>query len=247
MIEMAAVGNLNLGITDFGTTSSSIFINDLNKPSFSSALIDVKVLIDTVLHTSVGDLIFTLTHNAITDTIIYEAGGAGDNFINTNLSDDAETPIASATSPFTGIYKPYQPLSIFAGSDPNGEWVLEIYDGATDNTGTLEAWGLALSYQTTTGNTSNDNVQPTTYKLENNYPNPFNPTTTIKYQIPELSFISLKVFDVLGNEILTLVETEKPVGTYEVEFDATNLSSGIYFYRIQAGSFVETKKMILLR
>ncbi len=161
------------------------------------------------MHTSAGDLIFTLTHNALTDTIVYESGGTGDNFINTVLSDDAETSIASATSPFTGNYKPYQPLSIFAGSDPNGEWILEIYDGATDNTGTLEAWGLALSYQTTTGNTSNDNTQPTTYKLKQNYPNPFNPTTTIKYQIPELSFISLKVFDILGNEILTLVEYRK--------------------------------------
>jgi hypothetical protein len=88
---------------------------------------------------------------------------------------------------------------------------------------------------------------PTEYVLKQNYPNPFNPTTTIIYQIKELSFVTLKVFDVLGKEITTLVNNEKPVGSYEVEFNATSLPSGIYFYRLQAGSFVETRKMILLK
>jgi hypothetical protein len=88
---------------------------------------------------------------------------------------------------------------------------------------------------------------PSTYRLSQNYPNPFNPITTIKYQIPELSFITLKVYDVLGNEIKTLVNKEKPVGSYNIEFDATSLPSGIYFYQLQAGSFVETKKMVLLK
>jgi len=83
--------------------------------------------------------------------------------------------------------------------------------------------------------------------LIQNYPNPFNPATTIKYSIPELSFVILKVYDVLGNEIAILVNEEKPIGNYEVEFDATTLPSGIYFYRLQAGSFVETKKMVLMK
>ena len=85
------------------------------------------------------------------------------------------------------------------------------------------------------------------FSLSNNYPNPFNPTTTINYQIPELSFVTLKVFDVLGSEIATLVNEENPSGRYKAEFDATDLPSGIYFYRLQAGSFVETKKMMLLK
>jgi len=95
------------------------------------------------------------------------------------------------------------------------------------------------------------------FRLEQNYPNPFNPTTTFHYSIPQDSFVSIKVYDVLGNEIAILVNEEKPVGSYEVEFsaiggsasggDAYNLSSGIYFYKLQAGNFVETKKMILLK
>jgi len=88
---------------------------------------------------------------------------------------------------------------------------------------------------------------PLNYFLNQNYPNPFNPSTTIKYQIPELSFVTLKVYDVLGNEIATIVNGEKPAGSYEVEFDASTLPSGIYFYRLQAGSFAETKKMILMK
>ena len=95
---------------------------------------------------------------------------------------------------------------------------------------------------------------PKEYALTQNYPNPFNPLTQINYQIPELSFVTLKVYDVLGNEITTLIDEEKSIGNYEVEFDATSLPSGIYFYRLQAvpigrqaGSFTETKKMILIK
>jgi len=88
---------------------------------------------------------------------------------------------------------------------------------------------------------------PTEFALEQNYPNPFNPTTIIKYQIPELSFVTLKVYDVLGGEVATLVNEEKPVGNYKVEFDATGLPSGVYFYRLKAGSFIETKKMVLMK
>ena len=85
------------------------------------------------------------------------------------------------------------------------------------------------------------------YYLSNNFPNPFNPITTIKYQIPELSLVTIKVYGLLGNELATLINEEKPAGSYEIEFDATVLPSGIYFYRLQAGSFVETKKMNLMK
>lgn len=85
------------------------------------------------------------------------------------------------------------------------------------------------------------------YTLTQNYPNPFNPTSKISYSIPEQSQVTLKIFDVLGNDIKTLVNEEKTAGNYEIDFDASSFSSGIYFYRLQAGSFVETKKMLLLK
>jgi photosystem II stability/assembly factor-like uncharacterized protein len=85
--------------------------------------------------------------------------------------------------------------------------------------------------------------------LYQNYPNPFNPSTTINYLIPEISFVTLKVYDVLGNEVVTLVNEEKTAGEYNVEFriDNLELSSGIYFYQLKAGSFIQSKKMILLK
>jgi len=88
---------------------------------------------------------------------------------------------------------------------------------------------------------------PTKFSLAQNFPNPFNPSTKIKYSVPQRSNVTLKVYDILGNEIATLVNEEKDQGVYTVNFDANNLASGLYLYRIQAGSFIETKKMILLK
>jgi hypothetical protein len=88
---------------------------------------------------------------------------------------------------------------------------------------------------------------PIEFKLLQNYPNPFNPTTTIKIVIPKSSFVSIKVYDLLGREVATLVNEEKPAGNYEAEFDGSDLSSGIYFYHLQADEFSVTKKMILLK
>lgn len=88
---------------------------------------------------------------------------------------------------------------------------------------------------------------PTELNLAQNYPNPLNPVTTIKYSIPQRSNVTLKVYDILGNEVAVLVNEEKERGVYTVNFDASGLASGMYLYRLQAGSFVETKKMILLK
>jgi hypothetical protein len=92
------------------------------------------------------------------------------------------------------------------------------------------------------------------FYLEQNYPNPFNPSTKIKYQIPASqnpskggTFVTLKVYDILGNEIATLVNEEKTAGSYEVDFNASGLASGIYLYKLISPNFSETKKMIFLR
>ena len=90
-------------------------------------------------------------------------------------------------------------------------------------------------------------ILPEHFSLEQNYPNPFNPSTKIKYSIPTSGFVTLKVYDVLGKEIATLVNGEKPAGSYEVEFNAANLSSGIYFYKLQAGDYVQVKKMMPMK
>ena len=88
---------------------------------------------------------------------------------------------------------------------------------------------------------------PSKYDVYQNYPNPFNPSTVIKYEVPQNSFVNINVYDILGNKISTLVNQEKPAGRYELKFDASNLPSGIYFYIIRAGSFSQTKKMMLMK
>jgi len=88
---------------------------------------------------------------------------------------------------------------------------------------------------------------PSQFVLDQNYPNPFNPSTTIRYSIPTSEFVTLMVYDVLGNEVANLVNEEKPAGSYEIKFDASILSSGIYFYSLQAGSYTQTKKLILMK
>jgi uncharacterized protein (TIGR02145 family) len=92
-----------------------------------------------------------------------------------------------------------------------------------------------------------ESTTPNKFILMQNFPNPFNPTTIIQFETTHKTFISLKVFNVLGNEIATLINEEKPVGIHKVEWNAKALPSGIYFYKIQAGNFTETKKMVLMK
>jgi peptidoglycan/xylan/chitin deacetylase (PgdA/CDA1 family) len=95
--------------------------------------------------------------------------------------------------------------------------------------------------------TKNEKELPENFELYQNYPNPFNPTTTIKYSIPELSFVTLKIYDILGNEVATLINEEQSVGYYFVSVYASSMSSGIYFYQLKAGSYTQTKRMIILK
>jgi hypothetical protein len=106
---------------------------------------------------------------------------------------------------------------------------------------------LREAYESSTTNVGTISEMPLNYELRQNYPNPFNPVTTIKYEVPSNGIIALRIFDILGREVATLVNEQKQLGKYDVQWNASNNSSGLYFYRIQAGKFVETKKMILLK
>jgi outer membrane protein assembly factor BamB len=124
--------------------------------------------------------------------------------------------------------------SLFVGGDP--------YDSLTKSNILI----MKLDQKSST-DVGNDNMLSTSYELKQNYPNPFNPSTIIKYSIPQPSKVVIKVFDIIGNEVVTLINEEKPVGNYRVEFNATGLPSGIYFYKLQAGNFVQTKKLVYLK
>lgn len=110
------------------------------------------------------------------------------------------------------------------------------------NTWELSIEGLGLS-----GIDDPDNTIPRTFELSQNYPNPFNPSTSIEYSIPKQSHVTIKVYDLLGREITTLLNEAKPAGNYSVNFDGSGLSSGVYFYRLTTDKFNETKKLLLLK
>lgn len=139
---------------------------------------------------------------------------------------------------------------IFTAPNSTGQQILFANGNSVnlngDNSGDL--WNFAankiINIVQPTG--IDDQFLASSFELLQNYPNPFNPSTKISWQSPVGSWQMLKVYDVLGNEVATLVDEYKPVGNYEVKFDASNLASGIYLYQLKAGNFIETKKMILL-
>ncbi len=187
---------------------------NIPKQNLAPLVESVDISIDEVLHTRTGDLTFTLEHNGVTITLISEAGGNGQDFISTLLSDDAEELIGNGTAPFTGFYKPEQPLSAFQGMDPFGDWTLTITDGYAGNDGILNGLTLQIMTDSPLSNIEVDTqINPSGYNLEQNYPNPFNPSTTISWQSPTSGHQTLKVYDLLGNEVATLVDEFLPTGT----------------------------------
>lgn len=134
------------------------------------------------------------------------------------------------------------------GSIPVGALMDEfrVYRRALDATEVAATWNHLLPY-TVTGVVNTGNSNPNEYALGQNYPNPFNPVTNIKYSIPVAGFTELKVYDMLGREVETIVSSFQQAGSYQATFTGSGLASGVYTYRISSGSFTETLKMILVK
>lgn len=122
---------------------------------------------------------------------------------------------------------------------------LDFYN--VDSTGNFCIKGLFVNDTISTGSQNTGNIIPENYSLSQNYPNPFNPSTTIVFSIPENEFVTLKIYNVLGEEIRTLVSGCRNASNYKITFNASNLSSGMYYYKITTNNFTETKKMILIK
>ncbi|MFZ1518317.1 MAG: T9SS type A sorting domain-containing protein [Ignavibacteriaceae bacterium] len=114
------------------------------------------------------------------------------------------------------------------------------------NPDVLQQLKLLVNYINAT-DIEDENIEVSDYSLYQNYPNPFNPSTKIRYSVSSSQFIQLKIYDVLGKEVALLVNREQSAGTYEVNFDGKHLTSGIYFYSLKAGSFTDTKSMLLIK
>jgi hypothetical protein len=131
-------------------------------------------------------------------------------------------------------------------NDQYGNRVYSIFFVDAQN-GWLTTSGTQICRYTGTTNVDDDINSVNEFKLEQNYPNPFNPSTSIHYTIGSSQFVRLKVYNVLGDEIVTLVDENKSAGSYQVDFNASSLTSGVYFYQLKSGSHLETRKMILMK
>ena len=175
-----------------------------------------------------------------TSVFLARSDDGGDNWREFEISDRNFKPL-----PIGGLGQGYQGDNICITSSND-----QIWPAWMDNrTGIYQIWTVPIEISSV--NVETTNKVPFEFSLKQNYPNPFNPSTKIKYSIPQASSVAIKVFDIIGNEIETLVKEEKPAGEYEVEFSAigggSGLPSGVYFYQLKAGSFIQTKKMVLLK
>ncbi len=189
---------------------------------------------------------------------LFRSTDNGDSWTQVLGSAGADVPslaINSSAYVFAGTFS----AGVFRSTDNGTSWAqinagltnINVLSLAINSAGFIFAGtagdGVFISVQSTTSVREIDGEIPLTYTLEQNYPNPFNPFTTIRFLIPEESFVTIKVFNTLGEEITTLINENIIAGNYEVEFSVTALPSGIYFYRLQAAGFIETKKMVLMK
>jgi hypothetical protein len=135
-----------------------------------------------------------------------------------------------------------------ATSIPAGALVDEfrVYNRRLDSTEIAATWNHTLPH-TATGLSLQNNEMPSGYALEQNFPNPFNPSTTIAYSIPKDGHVEMRIFDVIGRETATLVDRFQQAGKYRASFDASSLPSGVYIYRLMSSGFVATRRMVLVR
>lgn len=225
------------------TIYDTIFISGI-----TDSIVDVDVKIN-ISNRDDQDVDAFLLKESFQSELTTDNGGSNDSYVNTIFDDEAATPITSGTAPYTGRFRPETPLTVFDAKTPNGMWILRYTDDAsTGFNSSLDSWTLEITYGTIVGIQQTITI-PSIYSLGQNYPNPFNPVTKISYGLPRNSFVKVKLFDVTGREITTLVNQQQPAGMYEHDIDANHLSlsSGIYFYQIEAGDFKEVRKMILVK
>ena len=246
------LNNLNLPVNNGqNATSTMTFTPPGDQPvnmTLSENIVSVEVTINEVIHTRTGDLTFTLEHDGVTATIISEVGGNGQDFISSVLNDNASIPISNGQAPFTGYFLPSNPLSVFNGMNAYGDWTLNVVDGFAGNDGVLNSWSLLITLDSPNDIEDEYDLTPNDFMLHQNYPNPFNPSTIISFHLPVSGDVTLKVYDILGREVVTLLNETKNAGSYDVTFNAGGLVTGIYFYQLSVGNeFRQTKKLVLIK
>jgi hypothetical protein len=254
MVQSLAIidSNLFAGVYDYGDDIGGLFLSTNNGKkwsSFNNNLTNENIISLAVIGTNIFAVTFpnnifistdkgskwTAVNNDLTVSNVYGFAVSGENLF---------------TATRNGVF-----LSTNNGinwSDVNNGLVNKAVSSLAINETNLYAgtssgvWRRPLT-EMITGVENKQIILPTSFSLQQNYPNPFNPTTTINYSIPKSGFVTIKVYDILGREVEALVNENRSVGNYSIQFNASKLVSGVYFYRMQAGDFIQTKKLILLK
>ncbi len=249
-----------------GTYGSGIYVSTNNGSNWYQKGSGLKGLPDSMivaLDVNTNGNVFAGTYGSN----VYCSTDQGETWVpkgldNTYVSDFAHTSDGTmyAAAQYSGSVPDFSGQGIQKTTYNGNHW-------SGQNTGMLTTWTMALVissrgymfvgcfddssiYRTSGQITSvgkNSGKTPLTFTLAQNYPNPFNPSTTISFTLPSRSFVSLKVFDILGREVAAIVSGEMSAGNYSKQWNAANMPSGAYFYRLQTGTFTETKKLVLLR
>jgi subtilisin-like proprotein convertase family protein len=227
-------------ITDNATTWDTISLGG------SGTVTSVELFL-SIRHTFAADLDIVLrSPNGQTRDITSDNGGGGDNVLTFFVDGQSAVTNTAFLPPWSNLAGPEVAMGNMGSSSTNGNWIISVFDDAGGDVGVLQGWGIRLNGSVTGIEPISGNI-PGRFNLFQNYPNPFNPVTNIKFDIPKDVNAKLVVYDILGREVKTLVNELTKAGQYEVQFDATNIASGTYFYRLEAGEFSDVKKFVVVK
>jgi len=232
--EDEVCGDPALPIGDNQTVSDSITMMTAGEISEVSVYVDIT-------HTYQGDLILTLTSPEGTDVVLHNrSGGSADNIVGW----------------YPGDFEPAGDLGVLTGEEMSGDWTLTISDNAGGDIGVFNSWCVHVVYDggvVSTVDDSNPSVElPTVFALRDNYPNPFNPLTTIKFDLPRASHVKLVVYDIAGRLVQTLVDEQRGAAVHTVSWDGTDrtgrrVASRPYYYQVVTDTEIATRKMMLVK
>ena len=234
-------------LSGFSIRNNSTFRDSIYVTASSNSFLKKAAVI--LSHTYMDDVDISLrSPTGITVNLTTDNGGTF-NDLCTEFSDVYDSSLRDINTPFSMLIKPQSTFNVFNGINSTGYWRLTVTDDNAGNvdSGRVYTWGLTFGINTGIS----VNSQKLNFRLEQNYPNPFNPSTKINYSLPGLQFTVLKIYDIRGKEIQTLVNEKQSGGDYQIEFSATengvNFPSGVYFYKLQSGNYSDTKRMILIK
>ena len=207
-------------------------------------ILDVNVIV-SIQHTYVQDLrLYLEAPNEDVVRLAYECGHAGDNYTETSFDDEAASVICANEAPFTGSFRPDDPLELLDGRRTNGLWTLRVTDNWHSDTGAIIAWRLEITIDTTVA--AHEPPVVATFSVLQNYPNPFNAITVLPIELGHPEIVKLTVYNIEGRSVQQSL-FGLTAGHHDLKIDGANWSSGSYFARVEAGRHSQVMRMLLLK